>query len=59
VVVNSSDYTVFLTNTETGERKQTTSFRNTDSPRGESPGFIGLQVYAGSNVAWRHIRIKS
>jgi hypothetical protein len=59
VIVKNSDYTVFLTNTETGERKQTTSFNNTDGPRGESPGFIGLQVYSGSTVAWRHIRIKS
>jgi hypothetical protein len=59
VIVKNNDYTVFLTNTQTGERKQTTSFHNTDGPRGASPGFIGLQVYAGSTVAWRHIRIKS
>lgn len=53
------DYTVFLTNTQTGERKQTTSFGNTDVERGRSPGFIGVQAYSGNSVAWRHIRIKT
>ena len=33
-----------------------TSF-NTDGERGRSPGLIGLQVYPGSTVAWRHVRI--
>jgi choline dehydrogenase-like flavoprotein len=58
IVVQGNDYTVFLTNTQTGERKQTTSFHNTDAERGRSPGFIGLQVYPGNPFAWRHVRIK-
>jgi len=59
IVVQGDDYTVFLTNTQTGERKQTTSFHNTDTERGRSPGFIGVQAYSGNTVAWRHIRIKT
>jgi len=58
IVVNGDDYAVYLTNTATGERKQTTSFHNTDSERGRSPGFVGVQAYSGNVVAWRHIRIK-
>ena len=58
IVVQGNDYTVFLTNTQTGERKQTTLFHNTDAERGRSPGFIGMQAYSGNTVAWRHIRIK-
>jgi len=59
IVVQGDDYTVFLTKTQTGERTQTTSFRNTDGERGRAPGFIGVQAYAGNTVAWRHIRIKT
>jgi 3-keto-disaccharide hydrolase/GMC oxidoreductase len=59
IVVQGDDYTVFLTNTQTGERTQTTSFHNTDAERGRSPGFIGVQPYSGNVVAWRHIRIKT
>ena len=59
IVVQGNDYTVFLTNTQTGERQQTTSFHNTDGERGRAPGFIGIQAYPGSTVAWRHIRIKT
>lgn len=59
IVVQGDDYTVFLTNTQTGERRQTTSFHNTDAERGRAPGFIGVQAYAGNAVAWRHIRIKA
>jgi hypothetical protein len=58
IVVQGNDYTVFLTNTQTGVRKQTTSFHNTDGVRGLSPGFIGVQPYSDNTVAWRHIRIK-
>ena len=58
-MVQGDDFTVFLTNTQTGERKQTTSFKNTDSERGRAPGFIGVQAYSGSTIAWRHIRIKT
>ena len=59
IVVQGDDYTVFLTNTETGERQQTTSFHNTDAERGHAPGFIGVQAYSGNVVGWRHIRIKT
>ena len=58
IVVQGDKYTVFLTNTQTGERKQTTSFQNNDAERGRSPSFIGVQAYSGNTVAWRHIRIK-
>jgi Domain of Unknown Function (DUF1080)/GMC oxidoreductase len=57
IVVQGNDYTVFLTNTETGERKRTTMFQNTDVERGNAPGFIGVQAYPGNTVTWRHIRI--
>ena len=59
IVVQGNDYTVFLTNTQTGERKQTTSFHNADGERGSAPGFIGVQAYSGNTVAWRYIRIKT
>jgi hypothetical protein len=59
IIVQGDNYTVFLTNTQTGERKQTTSFQNTDVERGRAPGFIGVQAYSGNTVAWRHIRIKT
>jgi len=58
IVVQGDNYTVFLTNTATGARTQTTSFHNTDAERGRSPGFIGVQAYSGNTVAWRHIRIR-
>lgn len=58
IVVQGDDYTVFLTNLQTGERKCTTTFHNTDGERGRAPGLIGIQAYAGNTVAWRHIRIK-
>jgi hypothetical protein len=58
IVAQTDDYAVFLTNTQTGERTQTTSFHNTDAERGRSPGFIGVQPYSGNAVAWRHIRIR-
>jgi hypothetical protein len=58
IVVQGDDYTVFLTNTQSGDRRQTTSFHNTDAERGRAPGFIGVQAYSGNTVAWRHIRIK-
>ena len=58
IAVQGDNYTVFLTNVETGNRRQTTSFQNTDPERGRSPGFIGIQSYPGNVVAWRHIRIR-
>lgn len=59
IVAQAEDYAVFLTNTQTGERKKTSSFHNTDLERGRAPGFIGVQAYSGNSVAWRHIRIKT
>jgi hypothetical protein len=58
IVVLGEVYTVFLTNLQSGQRTQTTSFQNTDTDRGRSPGCVGIQAYSGSTVAWRHIRIK-
>ena len=58
IEVQGDDYTVFLTNLQSGQRVRTTTFTNTDGDRGRAPGFIGLQAYPGSTVAWRHIRIK-
>ena len=58
ITVQGDDYTVFLTNVQTGERTRTTTFHNTDGDRGRTPGFIGVQAYANNTVAWRHIRIK-
>ena len=40
---------VFLTNTQSGDRGQTTSFHNTDVERGRAPGFIGVQAYYGAS----------
>lgn len=59
ITVQGNDYTVFLTNLQSGQRVQTTSFHNADSDRGQAPGCIGIQPYSGSTVAWRHIRIKT
>jgi hypothetical protein len=59
IVVQGDDYSVFLTNTQTGDRRQTTSFHNTDGERGRAPAFIGVQAYSGNTVAWRHIRIRT
>jgi hypothetical protein len=59
IAVQGDNYTALLTNTQTGTRQQTTSFHNPDPGRGRTPGFIGVQAYAGNTVAWRHIRIKT
>ena len=36
IIVQGDDYTVFLTNSQSGQRTQTTSFHNTDVDRGLS-----------------------
>jgi choline dehydrogenase-like flavoprotein len=59
IVVQGDDYKVFLTNLQSSKGTQTSHFVNTDTARGRTPGCIGIQVYPGSTVAWRHIRIKS
>jgi hypothetical protein len=58
IVVQGDDYTVFLTNLQSSQRIKTTHFLNTDAARSRSPGCIGIQIYPGSTVAWRHVRIK-
>lgn len=59
IIVQGDDYTVFLTNLQSGQRTRTTQFHNTDTVRGRAPGCVGMQAYAGSTVAWRHVRIKT
>ena len=59
IVVQGDDYTVFLTNLQSGQRTQTSHFLNTDAARGRAPGCIGIQPYPSSTVAWRNIRIKT
>jgi hypothetical protein len=58
ITVQGQRYNVLLNG------RQTTSFLNTDPERGRpsapgTPSFIGLQVYPGSRVAFRNIRIRS
>jgi hypothetical protein len=59
IASQGDQYSVYLTNTQTGIRQHTTSFLNTDGERGRTPGFIGIQAYPGNTVAWRHIRIRT
>jgi hypothetical protein len=55
--VRDQIYTVKLTNTETGQSNQTTRYENTDLERGQAPGYIGIQAYPNSVVAYRQIQI--
>jgi hypothetical protein len=57
--VQGDDYAVFLTNLDSGQRVQTSAFQNMDADRGRAPGCIGIQVYPGSTVAWRHVRVRT
>ena len=63
--VHGSDYTVDLTDLTSGQRTRTSSFKNGDADRGVSDtngqpaGYIGLQSYNSSPVAFRHIAIRS
>ena len=59
IEVLGDDYKVFLTNLDSGQRGKTSAFHNTDADRGRAPGCIGIQVYPGSTVAWRHVRVKT
>jgi hypothetical protein len=59
IVAQGDDFSAFLTDLQTGQRTQTTAFHNTDPDRGRAPGCIGLQVYPGNTLAWRHVRIKT
>jgi hypothetical protein len=56
--VNGDTYVVKLTDLDTGASTVTSRFTNTDVERGRAPGFIGIQVYPGSTLAWRHVRIR-
>ena len=57
IVVRGDDYTVFLTNTLSGERRKTTSFHNSDGDRGRAPGLhwrAGLSRQRRSLAAHPH-----
>ena len=64
IVVAGNHYEVTLTDTETGVARLTTSFDNTDAQRGvgkiagQPAGFVGIQSYPNSPVAFRDIWIK-
>jgi hypothetical protein len=64
IVVIGNQYEVKLTNTETNASQVTTIFENTDAERGvanvngKPAGFIGIQSYPNSPVAFRDIWIK-
>src|SRR5216683_3689387 len=64
IVVAGNHYEVTLTDTETGASQLTTVFDNTDSQRGVATvggapaGYIGIQSYPNSPVAFRNIWIK-
>ena len=64
IVVMGNHYEVTLTDTETGVSQLTTTFDNTDTARGVSKvngvpaGFIGIQSYPNSPIAFRDIWIK-
>jgi len=58
ITVAGDHYEVTLTDTETGVSQLTTAFDNTDALRGVGPGFIGIQSYPSSPVAFRDIWIK-
>jgi hypothetical protein len=55
--VRGNVFKVNLRNTQSGESKQVTRYQNGDGARGQSPGYIGIQAYPGSVVAYRHIQI--
>src|SRR5262249_3229813 len=64
IKVTGNHYEVTLTDTETGASTVTTKFDNTDSARGIAmlngapAGFIGIQSYPSSPIAFRDIWIK-
>jgi hypothetical protein len=61
--VHGDTYTVDLTDLQTGTQAQTTTFQNTDNLRGVATeanrpvGYVGLQSYPASPIAFRHIQI--
>ena len=64
IVVTGNHYEVTLTDTDSGVSQLTTTFDNTDAQRGVAKingapaGFIGIQSYPNSPVAFRDIWIK-
>ncbi|MFA1626964.1 family 16 glycoside hydrolase [Rhizobium mongolense] len=62
--VRADNYTVDLTDLASGVTTRTTTFQNTDPERGvalvggQPAGYIGLQSYPNSTVAYRHIEIQ-
>jgi len=62
--VRGNDCVVDLTDLQTGTRSRTTAFSNTDAVRGSGIenqvriGYIGLQSYPNSPVAFRNIQIR-
>lgn len=64
ITVQGDTYTVFLTDLESGQRLRTTRFQNMDPERGRGSiggapaGYVGLQSYPESPVAFRRIRLK-
>jgi 3-keto-disaccharide hydrolase len=58
IAVAGNHYEVMLTDTETGASTLTTVFDNADGERGIAPGFIGIQSYPASPVAFRDIWIR-
>lgn len=64
ISVVGNKYTVDLTNLDTNQKTRTTEFENTDALRGvaaengQPAGYIGLQSYPFSQVAFRRIQIK-
>lgn len=64
IIVTGNHYEVTLTDTETGASQVTTIFDNTDAERGvrsingAPAGFVGIQSYPASPVAFRDIGIR-
>ncbi|HSV16755.1 MAG TPA: family 16 glycoside hydrolase, partial [Tepidisphaeraceae bacterium] len=58
IVVTGDHYEVILTDIDMGVGVVTTVFDNTDAQRGVAPGYIGIQSYPGSPVAFRDIWVK-
>jgi choline dehydrogenase-like flavoprotein len=64
IEVRGDNYQVTLANTETGESRVTTTFTNTDPERGlaqidgQPAGYVGIQSYPGSTVAFRDVWIR-
>ena len=58
--VRNNRYVVRMRNVDDGTPwVQTTDFTNNDADRGLADGYVGLQSYANSPVAFRHIRVKA